>query len=360
MPPSTDRKYEEVEQARHAQEDAASSAPTMAQATPEEDNNSQPEDVPPPDSPMNHPVDDDDDDDLMVPPPDSPQHEDEEVPTQTDATPVDFPTQFEDDDDDDDREGVGFEMAEDNVETPARDDTPATESDPETPAPSQDSRSRKKNTKKRGKEQQEESSSDEETPEVKSKKKKKAKKKPQPKKASRDKTPAEVVKKPRKKKKKNQRYNPFQSKGMQAGPLEYDTVPVTDEKETPEKRKGLRNSKRTRIPPLAFWKNETAVLAPNDFDDEEMVGTVETMPIVSGYLKAQPTPYKPRKPREHVAPETTDRSTKKGKAVAKAPPPNDADVEFDSKGLRKKFSVQDDDTAYVWDDNFEQSDHLSK
>ena len=350
---------EEIEQARHAKESDAS--PTMAQqqatATPD---NSPPEDddlaVPPPDSPMDDPLDDD----LMVPPPDSPPHEEEELPTQTDTTPVDFPTQSEDDDDD--REGVGFQMADDtisnDVDSPLahEEDTPLR--DPETP--SQASR-KKKNTKKRSKKLPD--SSEKETPAAviinKSKKKsKKTQRKP------RDKTP--TVKKTRKKKK-NQRYNPFQSKGMQAGPLEYDLVPVTDEKETtPEHQKGLRRSKRSRISPLQFWKNETAVLAPNDFEDDKMVGTVETMPIVSGYLKALPTPYKPRKPREYVAPAamtttTFDhRVTKKGTAPAPLPVHAAADVEFDSRKLRKKFHYRDDDTAYVWDDNFEQSDNLSE
>jgi hypothetical protein len=55
---------------------------------------------------------------------------------------------------------------------------------------------------------------------------------------------------------------------------------------TPDQEKGLRRSKRTRVPPLAFWKNEGPEYGPNDFSDEMVDDGLLCMSVVK-YKQAE-------------------------------------------------------------------------
>lgn len=157
-----------------------------------------------------------------------------------------------------------------------------------------------------------------------------------------------------KKSKKKLKNRTFSPKGMQSGPLTYKhVVPVTDPKDDPAD--GLRRSKRMRIAPLAFWKNEGADYVPNDFDDE-LIDGLETMPVVKAYRVAEKTPYKKRK----APPQQQEDQNTKSKKSASSKASKTTEVEFDNSKLKKKYKYMDTDTAYVWDDCYERADELGK
>jgi centromere protein C len=265
---------------------------------------------------------DDMDDDLIPPAPDdNSDTEDENPDFLSPKTPARSPAPVEKrpgqsspalDDTDDEDDGVGFQMADDDHQTPML----------STKGSSMSSREEEKKKKKK----KQKSASDETT----------------------------EVHEPLRKQKKKLKNRTFSPKGMQSGPLTYKhVVPVTDPKDEPEE--GLRRSKRMRIAPLAFWKNEGADYVPNDFDDD-LVDGLETMPVVKAYRIAEKTPYKKRK--VPVA-NHQEQNTKAKKSVSsKAAMP--AEAEFDSSKLKKKYKYIDSDTAYVWDDCYERADDLGK
>jgi centromere protein C len=322
------------EQARHAWEPTSPLEQTQDYNTQEEDDFV----APPPDSP----IQEDDNDDLMVPPPDCMDDDENEDPEeyempQLNSSPVDFPTPLDDDDqkvmdddddDDDDREGLGFQMADNDPTTPV--DSSAQEQVRE--------RKRKSPTAER------------------TSKAKKPKAIPQ----SSDSSDAISIqpKKPRGRKAR-MRTAVFSPKGHQSGPLEYTAIPVTNSKDTPPK--GLRRSNRTHVPPLQFWKNEGPQYVPNNFDLDRLHGglrdSLHTFPVVAAYTKALPTPYKKPKPRHYVAPSTKEKASKRLKHAAN--PARAIEEEYDSSKLRKKYEIIKRDTANIWDDFLEENKEMS-
>lgn len=375
-PPSVRRDVEQdddVEQARHGRAELhealssanATTAPVAAEQQQDDDF-----DVAPPDSPLREANDYDEDDNFLPPPPESPVHEDsdddddqaqlpqrqslEEVPTQVDHSPVDFPTQFDDDDNDmgdDDKEGAGFAMAESPIVAAA--------TYPKTPASTESEEEQEQQAKEQGIKKKKAAN--------KKKKEKKSSKKRSAQQVDDDETSQDVesekpAKKSRKTKAKQQqpRQNIFSPKGIQSGPLQFRAIPVTDEKEPPTEEGNLRRSKRTRVKPLAWWKGERAEYGPNSFPEEIAQQGLVDMSEVKCYLVAEPTPYKPRKQRAPVTrKDTTGSSTKKKGKSAALRHEEEADEEFDTSKLRKTRTFLESDTAYLWDDNWEQADDMS-
>lgn len=267
---------------------------------------------------------DDDDDDLAPPaPPDSPEaddmDQDQAALAESPNNKVGFPSELDDDDDDDDKEGDGFEMME-------------TDADPETPASVREER-RKKAEKL-----------------VKKAKSKNKKRKSHKLDESMDTTEEETVKTaPRKskKRKKKQSRNPFTPKGMQSGPREFDSVPVSDLKDSPKPGdEKLRRSKRSQIAPLQYWKNERMEYGPYDDAPSDSLGN---MPVPKRVSKALPTPYKKREFTARAA-APAGKGKKGSKASAAAAEAAVEDEVFDSTKLRKRRSVIDSDAAVLWDD----------
>lgn len=82
--------------------------------------------------------------------------------------------------------------------------------------------------------------------------------------------------------------------GYPAGNREYKTIPVDEFGSRDFDDENVRRSKRRKFPPLAYWKNERVMYEANDATGvlAEVFGD---MPVVSGVLTAEPTPYKKRK-----------------------------------------------------------------
>ena len=228
------------------------------------------------------PLDDDDD---MVPPP--PPDEEADLSIQGDDEPekqndVEFPDDV-DDDNDDDKEGDGFAMVHD-PETPESVRTERLE---------QEARERKKKAKRKKKDT-----------------------------SSTAETPARSTKTKRSKKK----VTYMSPMGYPAGNREYEAIPVSDFKDTPEEN-NLRRSKRARIKPLAFWKNEREVYEPHN--EEGVLGeAMGHMPVVTRVISAQPTPYKKRKVSAVASKATNKKAAKAGKEEIDESP-------LDTRKLRK-------------------------
>jgi hypothetical protein len=84
--------------------------------------------------------------------------------------------------------------------------------------------------------------------------------------------------------------------GYPAGNRDYKTIPVQDFVDSDENEGGHRprRSKRVKVAPLEFWKNEKFVYEPND-ETGRLGRILGDMPVVSGICMALPTPYKKRK-----------------------------------------------------------------
>jgi hypothetical protein len=174
-------------------------------------------------------------------------------------------------------------------------------------------------------------------------------------------TPSSVV--PKKKKKTTSRFaTRFSPKGI---PLaqEYETIPLSDLKpEDGTPPEGLRRSRRTRVAPLAFWKNEKPEYGAND--DDEAPSDLINMPIVKAYIRALDTPYKPRRVVPSLAAE--HRGKQKGKTAGTATASSSnlhaaVPLEpFDSSRLRAKLDVIDGDEGRLWDDNIEEATDMSQ
>ena len=352
-PPSVKRSVpqdeEEIEQVRHGSaemQDILRSGTPTSLAPSQEDQEQDDFDVASPGSPVPE-ANDYEEDNFLPPPPESDDDDDddqapsqEEVPTQVDHSPVDFPTQLDDDDDDDDKEGEGFAMAESPV---------ASANNPKTPASI---------------ESEEEQEPEEHVVKKKPMKNKKRKKSSAPPAHDDDESSQDIdvvkpAKKPRKKKTKQQPQKTiFSPQGIQTGPTEFRAIPVTNEKDVPPEEAGLRRSKRTRVAPLAWWKGERAEYGPNTFPEEIAEQGNVNMAEVKCYLVAEPTPYKPRKPRAPVERQNTSSNKKKGKGAATSH--QEDNEEFDSSKLRKKYTYMESDTAYLWDDNWEHAEDMGE
>lgn len=359
-PPSMDRsaathlEEEEDEETEEEEEDVEEVRKAAAKSTEEESTVLHRREIGSPDAfPMDvdpgmdddfPPADDNDDDgDDMVPPPPpaSPEADDletEEVElVEESATNVAFPSELDrdldDDDDEDDKEGEAFNMAD----------------DPETPASVRKERVREERRKK-AEELAERKA--EELAEKKRKKKNGSKTRRLVDESMEEEEAPKSV--PRKAKKQKQKYttNPFTPKGIPSGPREFEAVPVSDLKDSPKQgQEHLRRSRRARMTPLEYWRNERIIYGPNYDTQYE---SLANMPVPKEVSKALPTPYKKRKVTHRAAP--AEAGGKSKKAVSKEYA-NADDEPFDSTNLRKKQEYMDSDSevANVWDEVAEES-----
>jgi hypothetical protein len=136
--------------------------------------------------------------------------------------------------------------------------------------------------------------------------------------------------------------------GYQSGPREYRTIPAEEFEEDDDGPEGVRRARRRKFRPLLFWKNEKIVYEPNH-EEGVLAEIFGDMPMVAGVQQAQPTPYKKRT----VTPKSdSDDDNESGrKAANKSNKGNGEDKLFDSNKLRKKFDIDDGDTAPIWWDS---------
>jgi centromere protein C len=321
---------EDIEEVRKAQEKSSEEYANVAHRRSIGSPDAFPMDVDPGMDDDFPPADDvEDDGDALVPPapPDSPDADDletEEVEeVEESATDVAFPAELDPDTDDDDKEGDGFNMPDDP--------------DPETPASVREERrqdaekvAEKKLKKKKGTKTRKlvDTSMEEE-----------------------DEAPKSVPRKTKKQKKKFAT-NPFTPKGMPSGPREYEAVPVSDLKDSPkEGQEHLRRSKRARMTPLEYWRNEHIIYGPNDELDAS--DSLANMPVPKQISKALPTPYKMRKFTHRAAP--AEKSGKSQNNNASKDYPSLEDEPFDSTKLRRKQDYMEAEDGNMWDEAAEES-----
>jgi centromere protein C len=301
--------------------------------------------------------DDNEDDDLIPPPPhEYPDHEDddddddEEEAKEPDssvdqskgpksASPKDV--RANDSFDNDDKEGDGFDMHDDGDDDPPSDD-------PETPASVKEKRRRKE---ERLKLLANKNKATKQSVKAKPNKKRKVVDDDETESES-EKTPAP---KPRKKpaKKFNRFATTFSPKGMPL-PRTLVTVPVSDYKTGTPDDKDVRRSKRARTKPLEFWRGEKVQYGPNDFGDE--YDGVTNMPIVVGFSKAGPTPYKKRKAPPPQKKKVNEPLAKKSKIAG-----DDVDAmePLDPATLRVSYDFNATKNAQVWDERYQETRDMS-
>ncbi len=189
-------------------------------------------------------------------------------------------------------------------------------------------------------------------------------------------TPTSVLRTKKSKKGKNVKSSkvvkwstPNGHEGVPAANREYETVPVSDFKNSPagdptSRTPGgssLRRSRRARFEPIAWWKNERLVYGPQN-EDGLLGEAMGDMPVVTHVNKALPTPYKEVK-RERKAPvETAEggggkRGGEKKRSGEEAVMRVEDMPRFDDKALRKKYkkTFSDGESGSVWSETFEET-----
>lgn len=205
---------------------------------------------------------------------------------------------------------------------------------------------RKRNTKDNNDETDESESEDDTTADKRTKTKAKSKKKTQ------RRLPSSSTVTPDNQRKRKRRVTYAKGEGYPIGNRDYESVPVAEFKENnnesdeDDTNKGVRRSKRTRFHPLAFWKNERVIYEPHD--ERGMLGeALGDMPIVSGVIKALPTPHK----RKKVSLVSND-SSRKRKSKSRRSEDHDREsvTPFNASKLRKKYAINEGEMASVWDE----------
>mmetsp|Transcript_4494 Transcript_4494/g.8639 ORF Transcript_4494/g.8639 Transcript_4494/m.8639 type:complete len:723 (+) Transcript_4494:342-2510(+) len=142
--------------------------------------------------------------------------------------------------------------------------------------------------------------------------------------------------------------------GYQAGPREYRTIPADEFEDHDDAPDGVRRSKRRKFRPLQFWKNEKIVYGPNQ-EEGDLAEVFGDMPMVAGVQQAEPTPYKQRAIVRRKSDQDEDDDSdddndanRKRKADKSSKKSDIDDKPFDSTKLRKKFDIEDGDTAPIW------------
>jgi len=130
-------------------------------------------------------------------------------------------------------------------------------------------------------------------------------------------------------------------KGHAVGNREYETIPVSDfqdDEDNYDDEGNVRRSKRARFKPLEYWRNEKLVYEAHH--ETGVLGqALGHMPIVSGVVRALPTPHAVRKTKRKQADsdiesdEDSEKTKRKGRK-RKTSKPSESD-EYDSSDLRK-------------------------
>jgi hypothetical protein len=152
---------------------------------------------------------------------------------------------------------------------------------------------------------------------------------------------SENKKKQKKSKKQSAKYaTPPGFKGHAVGNRDYETVPVTDYQDDEEEEDddgNVRRSKRARFKPLEYWRNEKLVYEAHH--ETGVLGeALGHMPVVTGVVRALPTPHARRKANRKAESDTEsdedDEKIKKKGKKKKASNSSESD-EYDSSNLRK-------------------------
>ena len=274
-----------------------------------------------------------------------------------------------DGDDNDDNDGVGFELADDQPSPQASFSDNEDESkspkekksnrkksiDPEGSDDNQiNSEARGKRTKKESKRRasidSEESDDNQSNSESRSKisKKKNSKRRESIDSEESDSKKKAPKKKSRGRPKKVKISAPFGGSGYQVGPREYKTIPAEEFDGNFHDPDGVRRSRRRKFRPLLFWKNEKIVYEANR-EEGDLAEVFGDMPMVAGVQEAQPTPYKKRTVIQKSDSDDDDEASRK---AAKKSKKNSSEIKpYDSKKLRKKYAIDDGDTAPIWWDS---------
>lgn len=153
--------------------------------------------------------------------------------------------------------------------------------------------------------------------------------------------------------------------GHQVGNRDYIQVPVDElDGNSSDDEEGTRRSKRKRIAPLAFWKNERPLYTANNATGK-LAEVFGDMPFVSGVQKALPTPYKKRtvtvKKKTDDSDSDGDSEPKDKKRYKSKNNEISAEVEeFDASEIKKKYTISNGVTAFVWDEVHELAVDMSK
>jgi hypothetical protein len=276
---------------------------------------------------MGHNNDDDDDDNDLVPPPPPTEEEApdmEETQEETNMSPS-IAVSFPDDNGDHDNEGTGFHMVND-PETPENihEDRTEQQKDPET----KDEQTTATEKKRRGRRK-----TNMATDSIASR--------PKTNRVAESVAVTPVTKKLHGKNNKKVLWSPV---GYQTGPREFKPVPISDYKDSPDAG-GPRRSRRAKIPPLQFWKNERVEFGAHD-EDGDLGNAMGCMPAATAVLQALPTPYKKRK-----VPSGSGFGVKTS---------NQRQTPFDNKKLKKQLRVLDGEDAHIWDEGIEDARDQSK
>jgi centromere protein C len=189
------------------------------------------------------------------------------------------------------------------------------------------------------------------------KKKKKLKVGRKSKSTASDDTEEEEITPPRKASKKRKKRVAFSPKGIPIANRDYETVPLADLVEGSPEDENLRRSRRAKVKPLQFWRNEKLEFGAHE--ESGVLGEVMgDMPVVKHVVKALPTPYRKRKPPPTVA-KRGRKNAKKGEAASPAPAER-SEEPFDARKLKRKLKIMDGETAHIWDDGADDSADLSK
>jgi centromere protein C len=162
-------------------------------------------------------------------------------------------------------------------------------------------------------------------------------------------------KKSKKHKKNKNRRVVFSPKGIPIANRDYETVPITALIEGSPDEDGPRRSRRAKVSPLEFWRGEKMQFGAHN--EHGYIGkALGDMPVVTGIQKALPTPYKKRK--QVGRKKGANKSS--GKNDSSDTTTSIAEVEFNSKKLRRKYKFHDGEEAYLWDDIAEETADQSK
>ena len=183
-------------------------------------------------------------------------------------------------------------------------------------------------------------------------------------------TPTSVLRTKKSKKGKNAKSKvvkwstPNGHEGVPAANREYESIPVSDYKNSPSADptsrtpggSSLRRSRRARFEPIQWWKNERLVYGPQN--EEGYLGeAMGDMPVVTHVNKALPTPYKEVK-RERKPPAEGAAGGKRGgkkRSGEEAMLRVEDMPKFDDKAFRKKYkkTFSDGELGSVWSETFE-------
>jgi hypothetical protein len=249
--------------------------------------------------------------------------------------------------DDDDDDGAGFAMMDDEEDMGGS----SLVHDPETPASVRASRARREHSKlekvrARSKNKDKKLSKRSHT------KQRRQKKEREGESSSEDETPENS-----RRSKKATAFAPS-PKGYPSGPREFETESITNFIEPSPENPGVRRSRRARVRPLEFWKNEKLVLGAHK--ETGLLGVaMGNMPVVTGVQKALPTPYKKRTIMTRISKEGDDNRQRK-RSANEASKNSIVEKAFDYHKLRKKGRLVEGESARVWDDSADDSLDLSK